>query len=192
MDNMCIEIIIALIGVGATIVGTVLGWILNNLSNKGKLNIFVSSWEDSFEHSNLLGEMIPCSKCSEVEYYTYKISLDIYNSSGNTRIMRNIQIVFSDGKHDLRKETPQDDATKRVSSPIVYYDDVGPINIPPKKVINVALHGGARNKDGELDFIWMSQKVYLTYANEKNKIRRKLLKIENYENYFDTHKQEDT
>ena len=39
------EIITALIGVGATIAGTVLGWMLNNLSNRGKLNIFVSSWK---------------------------------------------------------------------------------------------------------------------------------------------------
>lgn len=56
------EITTALIGVGATLAGTVLGWVLNNLSNRGKLNIFVSSWEDSFKYNNSIGEMVPCSK----------------------------------------------------------------------------------------------------------------------------------
>ena len=153
MDN---EITIALIGVGATIAGTVLGWMLNNLSNRGKLNIFVFSWNDSFEHTNSIGAMVPCSKREEVQCYTYEVSFDLYNSSGNTKIMRNIQIVFTDGKDDIEKHTPKDDATKRYSHPMVFYDDVEPINIPPKAVIKLDLHNGAWDKDGELDFIYSS------------------------------------
>lgn len=82
------EITTALIGVGATLAGTVLGWVLNNLSNRGKLNIFVSSWEDSFKYNNSIGEMVPCSKKEDVQSYSYKVSFDLYNSSGNTKIMR--------------------------------------------------------------------------------------------------------
>ena len=129
------DITTALIGVGATIAGTVLGWVLNNLSNRGKLNIYISSWEDKFQYNDDIGEMVSCSKREEVQSYTYKVSFDLYNSSGNTKIMRNIQIAFSDGKRDIEKQTPQDDATKRFSSPMVFYDDVKPINIPPKAVI---------------------------------------------------------
>lgn len=188
MDN---ELTTALIGVGATIAGTVLGWMLNNLSNRGKLNIFVSSWEDSFKYNNNIGEMVPCSKREDVESYSYKVSFDLYNSSGNTKIMRNIQIVFSDGKNDIEKQTPQDDATKRYSHPMVFYDKVEPINIPPKAVIKLDLHDGAWDKDGKLDFIWKSKKVFLVYTDEKNRVRRKLIKAEDYENYFNNHKQED-
>lgn len=185
------ELTTALIGVGATIAGTVLGWMLNNLSNRGKLNIFVSSWEDSFKYNNNIGEMVPCSKREEVESYSYKVSFDLYNSSGSTKIMRNIQIVFSDGKNDIEKQTPQDDATKRYSHPMVFYDKVEPINIPPKAVIKLDLHDGAWDKDGKLDFIWRSKKVFLVYTDEKNRVRRKLIKAEDYENYFNNHKQED-
>ena len=71
------EITTALIGVGATIVGTVLGWMLNNLSNRGKLNIFVSSWEDKFQHNNSFGEMVPCSNREDVRNYSYEVSLDL-------------------------------------------------------------------------------------------------------------------
>lgn len=188
MDN---EITIALIGVGATIAGTVLGWMLNNLSNRGKLNIFVFSWNDSFEHTNSIGAMVPCSKREEVQCYTYRVSFDLYNSSGNTKIMRNIQIVFADGKDDIEKQTPKDDATKRYSHPMVFYDDVEPINIPPKAVIKLDLHNGAWDKDGELDFIWKTKKVYLVYTDEKNKTRRILIKSEDYKNYFNNHMSEE-
>lgn len=97
---MTSEITTALIGVGATLAGTVLGWILNNFSNHGKLNIFVSSWKEDFQY-NSHGAMASCSKREEVQCYSYNISLDLYNSSGNTKIMRNIQIVFNDGKNDI-------------------------------------------------------------------------------------------
>ena len=185
------DITTALIGVGATIAGTVLGWVLNNLSNRGKLNIYVSSWEDKFQYNDDIGEMVSCSKREEVQSYTYKVSFDLYNSSGNTKIMRNIQIAFSDGKRDIEKQTPQDDATKRFSSPMVFYDDVKPINIPPKAVIKLDLHNGSWNKEGELDYIWKTKKVYLIYNDEKNKTKRIFIKLEDYENYFINHKLEE-
>lgn len=184
------EITTALIGVGATLAGTVLGWFLNNLSNRGKLDIFVSSWEDNFKYNDM-GVMVPCSKREEVQSYSYKVSLDLYNSSGNTKIMRNIQIVFNDGKSDIEHQTPKDDSTRRYVQPMNYYDNVEPINIPPKAVIKLNLHDGAWDKDGKLDFIWKSKNVYLVYSDEKNKVRRKLIKTEDYENYFTNHKQED-
>ena len=188
---MRIEIQTALIGVGATIAGTILGWILNALSNSGSLKVFVSFWEDSFKHLSSFGEMVPCVNGAEVQNFSYKVSLDLYNSSGNIKIMRNIRIVFSDGKHDIKIETPLDDATKRSSPPMVFYDKVGPINIPPKTVINIMFHGGASSQNGELDFIWKSKKVYLLYTDEKNRLRREVLKVEDYENYFTNHKLEE-
>ena len=184
------DITIALIGVGATIAGTILGWVLNNLSNRGKLNIYVSSWEDSFKY-NYIGRIVLCSKREEVQYYSYKASFDLYNSSGNTKIMRNIQIAFSDGKTDIEKQTPKDDTIKRVSSLRVFYDDVEPINIPPKAVIKLDLHNGSWNKEGELDYIWKTKKVYLIYNDEKNKTKRIFIKSEDYENYFINHKLEE-
>ena len=80
------DITTALIGVGATIAGTVLGWVLNNLSNRGKLNIYVSSWEDKFQYNDDIGEMVSCSKREEVQSYTYKVSFDLYNSRGMSKL----------------------------------------------------------------------------------------------------------
>lgn len=180
------EITAALIGVVATLLGTILGWLLNNLSNRGKLSIYTSSWKDEFEY-NKTGEMVYCSKKEEVECYTFRVSFDLYNSSGNTKIMRNIMIVFNDGKNDIIQKVPDDDSTKQYSCRTNFYDKVEPINIPPKAVIKLDLHDYVWDKDGALDFIWKTKKVYLVYTDEKNKTRRMLIKAEDYENYFKNH-----
>ena len=89
----------AIIGVAGTLAGTALGWFLNVFSNKGKLKIYVSSREDEFE-KNEMGEMVPATNTDDVECYAYKCFLDIYNSSNETKIMRDIQVVFSDEKNE--------------------------------------------------------------------------------------------
>ena len=42
------QILPAIIGVVGTLLGTILGWILSNLSKRGKLRIF-STWKDEFQ-----------------------------------------------------------------------------------------------------------------------------------------------
>ncbi len=86
------EIQIALLGILGTLGGTVLGWFLNNLSQHGKLNIFISSWKDKFEY-NETGCTTLSSSIEQTEDYSYNVSFDLYNSSGETKIMRNIEIL---------------------------------------------------------------------------------------------------
>lgn len=188
---MSTDMQIALVGVIGTLAGTVLGWLLNNLSQSGKLNIYVSSFEDSFQHSDNIGCMVPSSSIEETEHYSYKLILDLYNSSGTAKIMRNITIVFSDGKKDLLRSVPNDNYTRRSSGHACFYDEIGPVNIPPKSIIQLNLHRGAWRSDGGLDFIWKTQKVYLTYLDENNKLKKFKIKTEIYRDYFDNHKAEE-
>ena len=181
----------ALIGVLGTLLGTLLGWWLNSLSQKGKLSIYIYSWEDSFQY-NKMGFMTNSSSIEQTQHYAYKLTLDLYNSSGATRIMRNITVVFSDGKKELYKSIPNDDSTRRSSGHACFYDEVSPINIPPKSIIQLSLHNGAWNNDGGLDFIWKTKKIYLTYTDEKNRCRKVKIKAEDYSKYFENHKSEET
>lgn len=164
------EIVAALIGIGATIAGTVLGWILNNLSNKGKLNIYVSSCKVNFLKSDLMGGMIKCYNKSEVEEFKYFALCDLYNSSANQKIMRDIKICFSDGKKDLK----------------VFNCNVI-LNIPAKTVCNKSFSDIIFSKNVNIDFIWKTKKIYLVYTNEKNKTKRILIKEEDYSNYLENH-----
>lgn len=184
---MSTEMQIALVGVIGTLVGTLLGWLLNNISQSGKLNVFVSSFIDSFKH-NEVGCMVPSSSVEQAEHYSYKLTLDLYNSSGQTKILRNLTIVFSDGKRVLFESVPHDDRTKRKSGPVCFYDEISPVNIPPKTIIQLNLHNGFGLKRDNTDFIWNVQKIYLTYIDEKNKLKKVNIKSEHYCHHFESHK----
>lgn len=186
---MSIEMQIALLGILGTLGGTILGWLLNSLSQKGKLYIYVSSWNESFTYNDH-GSMTPSTSIEQTECYDYNLSIDLYNSSGETKIMRDINIVFANNNNILYKSIPEDDSTKRVNSYIAYYDEVSPINIQAKSIINIALHDSQWNKDDSLAFIWNTNNVYFTYKNEKNKLKKLLIKKVNYKDYFKNHKVE--
>lgn len=171
----------AVIGVIGTILGTILGWVLNSLSTKGKLKIYVSSWIDNFQYNDT-GSMVPCKSKEQTEYYD--LTLDVYNSSSETKILRNIKIEFGDGKNILHISIPKDNASRHRSGPSTFYDNIVPLNVPPKTIIQLKLHDGAWHTNGGLDFIWNTQIVHLTYDNENGKKKRIIIKKENYNNYF--------
>lgn len=174
----------AIIGVIGTILGTILGWVLNSLSTKGKLKIYVSSWKDNFQYNNA-GSMVPSKSKEQTECYHYDLTLDVYNSSSETKILRNIKIEFGDGKNILHTSIPKDDATRRWNGPVAFYDSIVPLNVPQKTIIQLKLHDGARHTDGGLDFIWNTQIIYLTYESENGKTKRMTIKKQNYRNYFE-------
>ncbi|WP_099467810.1 hypothetical protein [Konateibacter massiliensis] len=184
---MSVEMQIALLGIIGTLVGTVLGWFLNNLSQRGKLNIYVSSWKDKFEY-NHIGTMVPSSSIEQTESYSYRLALDLYNDSGETKIMRNVEIVFAKNKEVLYCSVPKDEATGRTSHPMAYYDDVLPINIPPKTVLHIELFKGVWKSNTSLDFIWKTTSVFLRYVNENNKKVSVMINKVNYKDYFIHHK----
>ena len=83
------EINAAILGIIGTLLGTIVGWLLNNISNSGRLNLYVANWKDEFKY-NSMGSMVPSHSFEQTEYYSYTLDLELYNSSSRTKIMRNI------------------------------------------------------------------------------------------------------
>ena len=172
---MEIEIKTALIGVGATIAGTILGWILNELSNLGKLNIFVSFWQDEFQKLEA-GHMKSVNTKDDVECYSYKGTIDIYNSSSSTKIMRNIRIVFMKEIEELHCSKPFDDSSREVTGQYLpaVYQHLNVLNISPKSVISISFHDGIwynESKDVNIDFLWKTKSIYIKYEDEKGETK---------------------
>ncbi len=184
------EVMIAAIGVGGTLLGTLLGWALNNLSNRGKLYTYVSEWKDEFM-TGAGGYDCASKSMEEARGYIYSLSLDLYNSSASTKIMRDIKVVFADENSVLWERTPDDETTKKLTVAAIWYDKIKPINVPPKAVMKLNLRDDVWDKNGEMDFIWKTKKIYLQYTDEKNKCRKKLIKKEDYANYFSNHTAEE-
>jgi hypothetical protein len=177
-----------IIGIAGTLLGTILGWVLGKL-NFGKLNIYVHSWVDEFLYNDNHGFMCPSSSVKQTEYYGYSFSLEIYNSSEKTKIMRNIEVMFMEENKICFINTPNDSAS-RTGEMISVYKEIEPVNIPARTVIKVDLSNGFHNN--ELSFIWNVNRVILKYVDEHNRTKKLLIKKEQYSNYFDNHKTEDT
>lgn len=181
----CLEAIIGVIG---TLFGTILGWLLNSASNHGKLNVNISDWKDDFKYNDK-GFITKSISKDQTEYYSYLLTLDIYNSSAETKIMRNIEIYFSDNECEHHKSIPKDDSTKRNNGYFYNCDNISPVNIPPKTIIQLKLRDDFNNENAVLNNIWKTKKIYMKYINEKNKIKKVTIKSEDYGCYFEHPKQ---
>ena len=63
------SIFIAVIGIVGTLAGTVLGWLLNNISRHGELKGFVVKWDEKFE-LNETGLMVFAPSFDKAEVYS--------------------------------------------------------------------------------------------------------------------------
>ena len=177
----------ALLGIGGTLVGTVLGWLLNNWTKAGKLTLFVVEWKDDFTCDDG-GYIKPCQNKEKINCYSFSVVLDIYNSSSEPKIMRDINVAFQNKRAIIKSITPKDDATKKVYSMTIHYEDAQPMNIPAKSVVRCKFLDSFWHDN--LHFILDVDRVYLSYIDERGKTKKKLLHRDSYKSRFED-KQED-
>lgn len=173
----------AVLGIIGTVLGTVLGWILNNISRKGELKVFVSKWKDKFQCQGKLGEMVPSSSPDQTRLYSFDLNLEIYNSSSETKNMRDIRVVFMNGRSPIKVVTPHDEETRFFNGTLSHVEDVKPINVPPKTIITKRLTNGFWD-DVMRAFIWNTTSVVFMYKDEKGKERKTIVHTEDYRNHF--------
>ncbi len=130
----------SIIGILGTLLGTLLGWILGRYDKKGKLKIYIISYKNEFLCMDGRGGQTISTSVEQTEDYIMKFDFDVYNSSTETKIMRDITVVFNNGKKDIFFNTPLDDSTRHSNGHWYKYDIIEPINIPPKSISNFSLH----------------------------------------------------
>ncbi len=145
-------------------------------SHKGPLHIFVNNGLGA--KFTIDGDDVLSSSKEQTKCFSYDVSLDIYNASNNTRIMRDIQIRFKSKNEIVKVNVPYDN-DKTEGYPPQYYK-VGVVNIPPKQAIRLNLHNYFWDEDGR--FIWDVTSVELLYKI-KRRIRIKKLEKVDYSKY---------
>ena len=196
------EIIVTnVVSIVATLLGTILGWLLNEFSKSGKTKLFVSEWNEKFlseKMENLSdyygGEELPKDNYydslhlrkdkaidkNDANHYEYSFLLDVYNSSGNTKIMRNLHIIFYDKHKWSKKNLFEDNKVKIQIDREGNSETVEVINLSPKNIIRLYL-----NNDIEVnDLLYDTTNIYLEYLNEKNKKKKIKVKTVDYRHYF--------
>lgn len=167
-----------------TLLGTTLGWMLNSFSRHGKLIIY-AVWEDKFQKNNNYGSMED-SSIDEAQYYHYELCLDLYNSSGESLIMRKTEVVFLNKENKiLFRDIPYDDSTKRYIGAVHSYKKVQPITIPAKTIITLKLHGGIWDSEEQFKKLLETARIMIFYRNEKDKEKKQLITEFNLKKYFD-------
>lgn len=152
----------AVIGIVGTLAGTVLGWLLNNVSRRGKLRAFVAKWDEDYKFNDV-GSMVGAPSYDEAECYFYELTLDVYNSSSDTKIMRDFKMEFLKGRKIVASKVPLN-ADNRGSG---LCKTMGTLNVAPKSVVSVHLVGGFwRSNFAQFDEINSSSKVRLSYKGE--------------------------
>lgn len=171
----------AVIGIVGTLAGTVLGWLLNNVSRRGKLKAFVTKWNEDYEFNDA-GSMVGVPSYDEAEHYCYELAFDVYNSSSDTRIMRDFRIEFLKGRKIVVSEAPLN-ADSRGSS---FCRAMETLNVAPKSVVSVHLVGGFWRSDfAQFDELNSSSKVRLSYKDERGVDRHFLIDAIKSEARFD-------
>lgn len=167
-----------------TILGAILGWLFSKLSDRGKISIYLRAWEESFIAPDRLGGLSEQKKAADAQTYRYSATVEIYNSSRNPNIIRDVHIVFRANKATLFSTVPDDDSTGRQSGPVRFYDEIGAYNIPGNGVVTIKLHGAFSKNNNDLMFLRSADGIWIEYKDGKNKTKRSRLKPANYASYF--------
>jgi hypothetical protein len=159
----------SLVGVGATILGTFLGWFLGKPKNK-QLDIQVSNFVEPIESRN--GEGLSCGslKDGELDSIRLGVNLVFYNPSDKIKVIRDLRIEFFNGKRVFLFSSPLLDMGQAKNfHGLIIAEDVPAMNVLPGYAVlfkgeYFVRHDDLQKKD-EID------KCFLAYNDEKMKKR---------------------
>lgn len=165
----------AIIGVGGTLAGTLLGWLLAKWKT-GKLKINLGNlYNEQFHRCGAnYGAYIPDKKESEVYSYSVDFDISLYNESERTKTIRDLTLSFRDvNNNELFAKKVDNGETQRLVSNHFKIDKVGVVNLSGFAGLDIK----ARVSVGEnnIDNLYRTKKIYLCYKNEKFKTNEKLL-----------------
>ncbi|MCM3257084.1 hypothetical protein M3664_04715 [Paenibacillus lautus] len=105
----------------------------------------------------------------EANFLRVELTLEVYNSSDTPKILRDVNLVFYNGKRKILSVEPEDKSTERFAAASFHRDKFGFTNIKPKEIISINLVYNCYDQK-ILDQIKRSNKVYLESRDYKNKI----------------------
>lgn len=176
----------SLIGILGVILGTLLGWFLNNLSRFGEIDLYVTSWLESFKYYKN-GLLVPATSYEESRQYSYHLSIDLSNNSGKHKILRDIKIEFYNGDKLILSNEPYNSDECISTKPLYLYKHLGIINIHANTALQINLHGVS----SEIDTLKNTTCVFLKYKNEKNKTIRILINKHDHKNFIAQYEKND-
>ncbi len=151
-------------------VSTLFGVWLSNLSRKGQIKIYLNNEEccrcNKTTDTGLQEAVFPVA---DIAFFSF--SLDVYNSSSDNKIIRDVFILLCDKKRILYKDRPDKILIK---SSLSEQPNNKLFNIRPKELAQIKVD--VRLKKEVFDFT-TANRIYMEYRDEKQKKHKVLLKM---------------
>lgn len=156
----------AIIGVGGTILGTVLGFFLGKI-DFGKLKVRIKRGKEEPRYSCDYEETV-----EKLYYIDCPFVISLYNGANKNKVFRDAKISFVDeNKKEVLKLPLEDLQTSRCTNSMYLVDDIGTVNVPPKTGIDIK----TKYITTEIEKLYRAKKVYLQYFNESFKTKSEFL-----------------
>lgn len=149
---------------------TLFGVWLGNLSRKGQIKIYLNN-EECCQCRKITDTGIEKSEFPDADIVVFSYSLDVYNSSSDNKIIRDVFILLCDKKRILRKDRPD---TFFIKSSLSEQPNNKLFNIRPKELAQIKVD--VRLKKEVFDFT-TANRIYMEYRDEKQKKHKVLLKM---------------
>ena len=175
----------ALWGIFGTVLGTILGWLLSEISNRGRLHCYVKSWQADMDAPDFYGGYKTCRIGEIPQFFHYSLSLELYNSSRLPRMIRNGKVVFCKDDVCLKEFIPKDRARETKIQHSRIHEDLTAFCVPASGVLTLDLLGTIMGDSEGFPFLEEANEVYFQYNDEKNKIRKWKIANVSYDSYFD-------
>lgn len=178
MDNF-LSVIEKFEGIIGTLLGVMMTLILTEVFKKmGRMKFYKKSLDVGYEireRDSWGHEVIKIvNNKNEASFFKTELTLEIYNSSDTPKILRDVKLVFYNGKSKMLSADLDDKSTERIAASSLRRDKMGLINIKPKEIMSVSLVYYCHDQD-VLGQIKKSDKIYLESRDYKNKVRRVFL-----------------
>lgn len=167
LNNLISEHFGQIVGVIGTLLGVVLGYILNSISRYGRVKFYVNNIETEItERDDVYGGLtIANSITQKTDGLSIDFELDAINTSEySKKILRDINFLIV-GNDFKKTEKIIDKSTKSVSKYTHTLDNLKIINLDPKEINTLNLHIHF-NKDFEKI---LASNWFLEYRNQKNR-----------------------
>lgn len=161
----------AIIGVAGTLLGVVLGSLLNRISRYGRVRFYTNNieYEYGIKDDGYGGYMLADSFIPETTSISITIELDIINTSEySKKILRDINFLTNDKRFNKAHNLKDLSTGQLLHSSLWEVDDLKSINLQPKEIRNLKFRV---HFNEDLEKV-LNSKWYLKYKKPNNRVRK--------------------
>lgn len=157
----------ALIGVGGTIIGTIIGWLLGKI-DFGRLYLTTEKLKIKFFSINT-------NKKDNMQKVDFTISfvISLYNNTNTAKVFRDATLVIANDYKILTTQPLNDFLSARYSDELKFVGETGVVNIPAKFELDIKIYKEVFFEQYRYSPM---RKIYLQYKDGKFKTKKVLLK----------------